>query len=80
MNIPKDISMLANPEDGLGLIMKGGEVVRMGRIRRFALFPLAVKLGIVMTGAMFALVVPSTVHAQSAIDSRGTLAFFSKSS
>jgi porin len=68
-NTSKDISMLANPEDGLGLIMKGGEVVRMGRIRRTELLPLAVRWWILVTGAMFALVVPSTLHAQSASDS-----------
>ena len=61
--------MLANPEDGLGLIMKGGEVVRMGRSRRTALLPLTVKWGILVTVAMFALVVPSTLHAQPSIDS-----------
>ena len=69
INISKDISMLANPEDGLGLIMRGGEVVRIGRTRRIAILPLAVKLVIVVTGAIFALAVPSTLHAQSAIDS-----------
>jgi porin len=53
----------------MGLIMKGGEVVRMRRIRRIALLPLAVKWGILVTGAMFALVVPSTLHAQPAIES-----------
>jgi hypothetical protein len=28
MNISKDIALLANPEEGLGLIMKGGEVFK----------------------------------------------------
>jgi hypothetical protein len=28
MNIYKDISLLANPEEGFGLVMRAGEVVK----------------------------------------------------
>jgi hypothetical protein len=38
-------------------------------MRRIAPLPLAVKRGIEVTGAMFALVVTSTLHAQPSIDS-----------
>jgi porin len=43
-------------------------ICKMGRMRRIALLPLAVKHGIMVTGAIFALVVPSTLYAQSAND------------